>query len=103
MGLPVHKTKVQLHSFIELSILAARFKHLRRMIREEHSDRNVAILRLMELHWQKEVIERWLDSPIPLDSITMLEELLSSVDRELAKLEAELKGEDIHRNWTQAS
>ena len=103
MGLPVHKTKVQLHSCLELSILAARFKHLRRMNHEETSDRTVANLRLMELHWQKEVIERWLASPVPPDSITMLEELLSSIDREQAKLEAELKGEDTHRNWPQAS
>jgi hypothetical protein len=73
------------------------------MNREEPSDRTDAIQRLMELDWQKEVIERWLASPVPSDSITMLEELLSSIDRERGKVEAELRGEDIHRNWTQAS
>jgi hypothetical protein len=70
------------------------------MSREEPSNRRVATLRLTELRWQREVIERWLlDAPVPPDSRTSLEELLSAVDEELKKMEAELSVEDSARRW----
>jgi hypothetical protein len=63
-----------------------------------------AALRLVELHWQREVIERWLlASLVPLDSRAPLEELLCLVDRELAEIEIKLKEEDIARRWPRAS
>jgi hypothetical protein len=70
------------------------------MSREEPSNRRVATLRLTELRWQREVIERWLlDAPVPPDSRTSLEELLSAVDEELKEMEAELSVEDSARRW----
>jgi hypothetical protein len=73
---------------------------VRGMSREEPSDRRVATLRLMELRWQREVIERWLlDAPVPQDSRRPLEELLSTVDEELSEIEAELRAGDTARRW----
>ena len=85
-------------------MLAGRSTHLNLMSSEEHRESKSSALRLMELHWQREVIKRWLqDSFVPPDSRTPLEELLSSVDRELAEVETKLKEEDIARRWIRAS
>jgi hypothetical protein len=85
-------------------ILAGRSTHPKLMSSEEPRESKSSALRLMELHWQREVIERWLqDSFVPPDSRAPLEELLSSVDRELAEVETKLKGEGIARRWIRAS
>ena len=75
---------------------------VRCMSREEPSNRRVATLRLTELRWQREVIKRWLlDTPVPPDSRRSLEELLSSVDKELKEIQAELSVEDSGRRRNQ--
>jgi hypothetical protein len=74
------------------------------MSSEAQSESKNAALRLVELHWQRDVIERWLlASLLPPDSRASLEELLCLVDRELAEVETRLKGEDIARGWPRAS
>ena len=88
----------------QMPMLAGRSTQLKLMSSEEHRESKSSALRLMELHWQREVIKRWLqDSFVPPDSRTPLEELLSSVDRELAEVETKLKEEDIARRWSRAS
>jgi hypothetical protein len=43
----------------------------------------------MELEWQREVIEKWLNTPgIPLDARTGLVEMLRGVKEEMERLEA---------------
>jgi hypothetical protein len=43
----------------------------------------------MELQWQREVIEKWLNTPsIPLDVRTGLLEMLEGVKEDMARLEA---------------
>ena len=43
----------------------------------------------MELQWQREVIERWLNTPsIPLDARTGLLAMLEGVKEDMARLEA---------------
>lgn len=60
------------------------------MTHGERHDRKTDPLRLMELRWQKDIIEQWLQaSPVPRESRALLEEMLSSVDRQLADWEAE--------------
>jgi hypothetical protein len=45
--------------------------------------------RSMELQWQREVIERWLNTPsIPLDVRTGLLAMLEGVKEDMARLEA---------------
>jgi hypothetical protein len=45
--------------------------------------------KLMELQWQREVIERWVHcSQIGPDAHEQLKEMLSRVDRELLEIEA---------------
>ena len=45
--------------------------------------------RRVELQWQREVIENWLEMPsIPLDARTGLLEMLEDVNEEMARLEA---------------
>jgi hypothetical protein len=45
--------------------------------------------RSMELQWQREVIEQWLDTPsIPLDARKGLLEMLKVVEEEMKRLEA---------------
>jgi hypothetical protein len=84
-------------------MLAGRSTHPK-LMSPEPSESKRAALRLMELRWQRDVIERWLlASLVPADSRAPLEELLSSVDRELAEVETTLKGEDIARRWSRAS
>lgn len=46
--------------------------------------------RSLELQWQRDVIERWLNTPsIPLDAKTGLLAMLEVVKEDLARLEAE--------------
>lgn len=43
----------------------------------------------MELQWQRDVIERWLNTPsIPFDARTGLLEMLKEVQAEMGRLEA---------------
>ena len=45
--------------------------------------------RSMELQWQEEVIEKWLNTPsIPLDARAGLRAMLEGVREEMARLEA---------------
>jgi hypothetical protein len=60
-------------------------------------------MRVIELRWQKDVIERWLSLPVSPDSRTQLEELLYTVDRQLREIEAVLSGEDVLREQREAS
>ena len=44
--------------------------------------------RSMELQWQREVIEKWLETPgIPLDARSGFLDMLQDVNEEMAKLE----------------
>jgi hypothetical protein len=60
-------------------------------------------MRLIELRWQKDVIERWLSLPLSTDSRTQLVELLCTVDRQLREIEAGLIREDSLSRHTKAS
>ena len=54
----------------------------------------MALLRSVELRWQLEVIERWLNSPLtPVDVRPGLLEMLATVKQELEILEAQLTRE----------
>ena len=45
--------------------------------------------RSMELQWQRDVIEKWLNTPsVPLDARTGLLEMLEEVKEEMGRLEA---------------
>jgi hypothetical protein len=53
----------------------------------------------MNLQWQREVIEKWLDTPgIPLDARTGLVEMLRVVKEDIEKLEAARNHFHDHRN-----
>jgi hypothetical protein len=56
----------------------------------ERPDQSDSVLRkLVELRWQREVVERWVDcSEITAESKVQLQEMLSEVNRELRALEA---------------
>jgi hypothetical protein len=55
--------------------------------------------RSVELQWQREVIEKWLDTPgIPLDARTGLVEMLRVVKEEREKLEAARNHSHGHTN-----
>jgi hypothetical protein len=60
-------------------------------------------MRLNELRWQKDVIERRLSLPFSTDSITQLVELLCTVDRQLREIEAGLIAEHSLPRHTKAS
>ena len=51
-------------------------------------------MRLIELRWQRDVIERWLSLTVSLDSRMQLEDLLAQVNRQLTKIETGLDGQD---------
>jgi hypothetical protein len=55
--------------------------------------------RSTELQWQREVIEKWLNTPsIPLDARTGLLETLKEVKEEMARLEAARRHFDERTN-----
>ena len=66
------------------------------MSSEKSGTPEVRARRLVELRWQREVIERWLRSPGNLaEGEAELKEMLAYVNRELQKLEApSLSGKD---------
>lgn len=65
------------------------------MSHEAPRDRSQVTLRLMELHWQRDIIQQWLHaSPIPSDARVSLEEMLLWVDRKLADLEEQARKAD---------
>jgi hypothetical protein len=56
----------------------------------EHSNRSESRLqKLVELRWQMEVLERWIEcSGVPAESQRQLEEMLVHINAELEALEA---------------
>jgi hypothetical protein len=53
----------------------------------------------MELQWQREVVEKWLNTPdIPLDARAGLVEMLKGIKEEMERLEAECSYFSEHTN-----
>jgi hypothetical protein len=56
---------------------------------ESQAQSDSVFSKLVELRWQREVVERWVDcSEITAESKVQLQEMLSEVNRELRALEA---------------